>query len=97
MTCWRYYNLQLVWEHLGISPDKLEEVAGEREVTQPWLSGKRCMDEWMDRWMGGWRDGWMLASLQRICLNLPPVTLVRPPTMRERDQQAMFLFPDHHS
>ncbi|TWW64132.1 hypothetical protein D4764_03G0011400 [Takifugu flavidus] len=31
-TRWRDYVSQLVWERLWISPDKLEEVAGEREV-----------------------------------------------------------------
>ena len=31
-TCWRDYVAQLAWEHLGVPPDKLEEVSGEREV-----------------------------------------------------------------
>ncbi|TWW74403.1 hypothetical protein D4764_14G0004060 [Takifugu flavidus] len=31
-TCWRDSVSRLVWECLGIPPDELEEVAGEREV-----------------------------------------------------------------
>ncbi|TWW63109.1 hypothetical protein D4764_03G0001170 [Takifugu flavidus] len=31
-TLWRDYVSQLVWERLGILPDELEEVTGEREV-----------------------------------------------------------------
>ncbi|TWW73696.1 hypothetical protein D4764_15G0010920 [Takifugu flavidus] len=31
-TCWRDYVSRLVWERLGIPPDEVEEVAGEREV-----------------------------------------------------------------
>ncbi|TWW62342.1 hypothetical protein D4764_04G0009890 [Takifugu flavidus] len=43
-TRWRDYVSRLAWEHLGIPPDELEEVAGEREVwaaapvTQPRIS-----------------------------------------------------------
>ncbi|TWW75438.1 Patatin-like phospholipase domain-containing protein 2 [Takifugu flavidus] len=58
-TRWRDYVSRLVWERLGIPPDELEEVAGEREVwasllrllppaTRPRISG----GEWMD--MDGW-------------------------------------------
>ncbi|TWW81841.1 R2 Retrovirus-related Pol polyprotein from type I retrotransposable element [Takifugu flavidus] len=42
-TRWRDYVSRLVWEHMGIPPDELEEVAGEREVwtqisvKQQWL------------------------------------------------------------
>ncbi|TWW60792.1 hypothetical protein D4764_05G0008820 [Takifugu flavidus] len=31
-TLWRDYVSRLVWERLGVPPDELEEVAGEREV-----------------------------------------------------------------
>ncbi|KAL3973669.1 phosphorylated adapter RNA export protein [Sarotherodon galilaeus] len=31
-TRWRDYMSRLAWECLGVPPDKLEEVAGEREV-----------------------------------------------------------------
>ncbi|TWW77341.1 hypothetical protein D4764_12G0007310 [Takifugu flavidus] len=31
-TSWRDYASRLVWECLGIPPDELEEVAGDREV-----------------------------------------------------------------
>ncbi|TWW67376.1 hypothetical protein D4764_02G0004170 [Takifugu flavidus] len=39
-TRWRDYVSQLVWECLGIPPDDLEEVAGEREV---WASLLRLL------------------------------------------------------
>ncbi|TWW77701.1 hypothetical protein D4764_12G0010910 [Takifugu flavidus] len=39
-TRWRDYVSRLVWERLGIPPDELEEVAGEREV---WASLLRLM------------------------------------------------------
>ncbi|TWW57297.1 hypothetical protein D4764_07G0000160 [Takifugu flavidus] len=39
-TRWRDYVSQLVWERLGIPPDELEEVAGEREV---WASLLRLL------------------------------------------------------
>ncbi|TWW60988.1 hypothetical protein D4764_05G0010780 [Takifugu flavidus] len=39
-TRWRDYVSQLVWEHLGISPDVLEELAREREV---WVSLLRLL------------------------------------------------------
>ncbi|TWW56724.1 hypothetical protein D4764_08G0007110 [Takifugu flavidus] len=38
-TRWRDYVSRLVWERLGIPPDELEEVAGEREV---WASLLGC-------------------------------------------------------
>lgn len=31
-TPWRYYISRLSWESLGVTPDKLEEMAGEREI-----------------------------------------------------------------
>ncbi|TWW76575.1 hypothetical protein D4764_13G0012370 [Takifugu flavidus] len=37
---WRHYVSRLVWERLGIPPDELEEVAGEREV---WASLLRLL------------------------------------------------------
>ncbi|TWW68384.1 hypothetical protein D4764_19G0001820 [Takifugu flavidus] len=39
-TRWRDYVSRLVWERLGIPPDELEEVAGEREV---WASLLRLL------------------------------------------------------
>ncbi|TWW78263.1 hypothetical protein D4764_11G0003840 [Takifugu flavidus] len=39
-TRWRDYVSQLVWERLGIPPDELEEVTGEREV---WASLLRLL------------------------------------------------------
>ncbi|KAK3507851.1 hypothetical protein QTP70_001422 [Hemibagrus guttatus] len=30
-TCWRDYVSRLAWEHLGVSPEELEEISGERE------------------------------------------------------------------
>ncbi|TWW64289.1 hypothetical protein D4764_03G0012970 [Takifugu flavidus] len=39
-THWRDYVSRLVWEHLGIPSDELEEVAGEREV---WASLLRLL------------------------------------------------------
>ncbi|TWW71143.1 hypothetical protein D4764_17G0006260 [Takifugu flavidus] len=39
-TCWRDCVSRLVWERLGIPPDELEEVAGEREV---WASLLRLL------------------------------------------------------
>ncbi|TWW59961.1 R2 Retrovirus-related Pol polyprotein from type I retrotransposable element [Takifugu flavidus] len=36
-TRWRDYVSRLAWERLGIPPDELEEVAGEREVWAPLL------------------------------------------------------------
>ncbi|TWW77405.1 hypothetical protein D4764_12G0007950 [Takifugu flavidus] len=39
-TRWRDYVSRLVWECLGITPDELEEVAGEREV---WASLLRLL------------------------------------------------------
>ncbi|TWW54384.1 hypothetical protein D4764_0180610 [Takifugu flavidus] len=39
-THWRDYVSRLVWERLGIPPDELEEVAGEREV---WASLLRLL------------------------------------------------------
>ena len=42
-TRWRDYISRLAWERLGVPPDKLEEVAGEREV---WASLLGEMDGW---------------------------------------------------
>ncbi|TWW55258.1 Protein diaphanous -like protein 2 [Takifugu flavidus] len=39
-TRWRDYVSRLVWERLGIPPDELEEVAGERGV---WASLLRLL------------------------------------------------------
>ncbi|TWW71634.1 EARP-interacting protein [Takifugu flavidus] len=39
-TRWRYYVSRLAWECLGIPPDELQEVAGEREV---WASFLRLL------------------------------------------------------
>ncbi|TWW64583.1 hypothetical protein D4764_22G0002300 [Takifugu flavidus] len=39
-TRWRDYVSRLAWERLGIPPDELEEVAGEREV---WASLLRLL------------------------------------------------------
>ncbi|KAL4009643.1 hypothetical protein ACER0C_003495 [Sarotherodon galilaeus] len=39
-TRWRDYISRLAWERLGVPPDKLEEVAGEREV---WASLLRLL------------------------------------------------------
>ncbi|TWW64245.1 hypothetical protein D4764_03G0012530 [Takifugu flavidus] len=39
-TRWRDYVSRLAWECLGIPPDKLEKVAGEREV---WASLLRLL------------------------------------------------------
>ncbi|TWW79900.1 hypothetical protein D4764_10G0009300 [Takifugu flavidus] len=39
-TRWRDYVSRLVWERLGIPPDELEEVAGEKEV---WASLLRLL------------------------------------------------------
>ncbi|TWW55291.1 hypothetical protein D4764_09G0003400 [Takifugu flavidus] len=39
-TRWRDYVSQLAWERLGIPPDEVEEVAGEREV---WASLLRLL------------------------------------------------------
>ena len=54
-TGWRDYVSRLAWERLGIPPEELNEVAGERKVcfpaqagapaTRPWISGGRWMDE----------------------------------------------------
>ncbi|KAK3517831.1 hypothetical protein QTP70_021018 [Hemibagrus guttatus] len=30
-TCWRDYAFRLAWERLGVPPEELEEVTGERE------------------------------------------------------------------
>ncbi|TWW78199.1 hypothetical protein D4764_11G0003200 [Takifugu flavidus] len=68
-TRWRDYVSRLAWERLGIPPDELEEVAGEREVWASLLrllppatriSGREWMDGWMDIGKGPtnlmWRD-----------------------------------------
>ncbi|TWW57747.1 R2DM Retrovirus-related Pol polyprotein from type II retrotransposable element [Takifugu flavidus] len=65
-TRWRDYVSRLAWgERLGIPPDELEEVAGEREV---WDSSLGCcprdptpdkrqrMDGWMDSGGTGWGE-----------------------------------------
>ncbi|KAK3547052.1 hypothetical protein QTP86_009569 [Hemibagrus guttatus] len=39
-TCWRDYVSQLTWERLGVPPEELEEVSGEREV---WASLLRLL------------------------------------------------------
>ncbi|TWW62282.1 hypothetical protein D4764_04G0009290 [Takifugu flavidus] len=39
-TCWRNYVSRLAWERLGMPPDELEEVAGEREI---WASLLRLL------------------------------------------------------
>jgi len=31
-TCWRDYVFRLAWECLGVPPEELEEVAGDRDV-----------------------------------------------------------------
>ena len=52
-TRWSDYVAQLAWERLGILPEELEEVSGEREVwvsqaaaltTRPQISGWKWMD-----------------------------------------------------
>ncbi|TWW64119.1 R2DM Retrovirus-related Pol polyprotein from type II retrotransposable element [Takifugu flavidus] len=56
-TRWRDYVSRLAWERLGIPPDELEEVAGEREVwasllrllpRDPTPDKRQRMDGWMD-------------------------------------------------
>ncbi|TWW52999.1 R2DM Retrovirus-related Pol polyprotein from type II retrotransposable element, partial [Takifugu flavidus] len=49
-TRWRDYVSRLVWERLGIPPDELEEVAGEREAAAPATRPRISGGEWM-----GWR------------------------------------------
>uniref|UniRef100_A0A673CRG3 Reverse transcriptase domain-containing protein n=1 Tax=Sphaeramia orbicularis TaxID=375764 RepID=A0A673CRG3_9TELE len=39
-TCWRDYISRLAWERLGVPPEELEEVSGEREV---WASLLRLL------------------------------------------------------
>ncbi|KAK3510372.1 hypothetical protein QTP70_005671 [Hemibagrus guttatus] len=39
-TCWRDYVSRLAWERLGVPPEELEEVSGEREV---WASLLRLL------------------------------------------------------
>ncbi|KAK3556755.1 hypothetical protein QTP70_016699 [Hemibagrus guttatus] len=39
-TCWRDYVFWLAWERLGVPPEELEEVSGEREV---WASLLRLL------------------------------------------------------
>ncbi len=62
-TRWRDYISYLAWEYLGIPPEELENIAGERDVWNTLLSllppqpgpeeKRKRMDEWMDGWMGG--------------------------------------------
>ncbi|CAI5678752.1 unnamed protein product [Oreochromis niloticus] len=50
-TRWRDYISRLAWEHLGIPPDKLEEVAGEREDRH--LSGSSGLNDCYEALSGG--------------------------------------------
>jgi len=57
-TRWRDYVSGLAWERLGVPPEELEEVAGDRDV---WVSllkllpprppGEAADDGWMDGWI----------------------------------------------
>ena len=46
-TCWSDYVTWLAWERLGILPEELEEVSGEREVGVSLISGQKWMDGWI--------------------------------------------------
>ncbi|XP_061625696.1 probable ATP-dependent RNA helicase DDX17 isoform X2 [Phyllopteryx taeniolatus] len=62
MTRWRDYILRLAWERLGIPPEELDVVAGEREV---WASLLKLLPPRPDLVAGavavenGWMEGWM--------------------------------------
>jgi len=50
-TRWRDYISHLAWEHLGISQEELECVAGEKEAGchhNPAPDKQKRMDGWMD-------------------------------------------------
>ncbi|KAK3518551.1 hypothetical protein QTP70_001607 [Hemibagrus guttatus] len=40
-TSWRDYVSRLAWKHLGVPPEELEEVSGERERTTNFLLSSR--------------------------------------------------------
>ena len=64
----------LAGEHLGISQEELEDVAGEENIWDPllslqppqhdkWWEINVGMDGWMDCWMDGWAVEWMDARM----------------------------------
>ena len=45
-TCWSDCVTRLDWEHLGILPEELEEMSGEREVWVSLLPPRPAPDKW---------------------------------------------------
>ncbi|PWA15004.1 hypothetical protein CCH79_00008845, partial [Gambusia affinis] len=68
-TRWRDYVSRLAWERLGIPPEELVEVDGEREV---WASLLKLLprDPTPDKRkkMDGWMDGYYKCTLNRVFL-----------------------------
>lgn len=52
----RDYVFQLTWEHLGIPPDGLAQVAGEREI------GVSLLKLFRHYLISGRTDGWMVLN-----------------------------------
>ncbi|KAK3571512.1 hypothetical protein QTP86_012861 [Hemibagrus guttatus] len=47
-TRWRDYVSRLAWEHLGVPPEELEEVSGEREQDNAPCHKAKMVQEWFD-------------------------------------------------
>ncbi|KAK3542618.1 hypothetical protein QTP86_031319, partial [Hemibagrus guttatus] len=57
-TRWRDYVFRLAWERLGVPPEELEEVSGEREVSWHWKSLVELDQLWMPKCL---RLGWCIT------------------------------------
>ena len=66
-TRWRDYVSRLAWEHLGVPPEELEEVAGTG--TSGFLCSSCCPHDPKRQIMDGWMDGWCIFSQGARCKN----------------------------
>ena len=65
-TCWRDYVSQLAWERLGVPPEELEEVSGDRDV---WVSLLKLLPPRPDPREAA-DNGWMDGSSLRVFIIL---------------------------